>query len=212
MNNGYVPQTQFSIYKIDCEEVEAIFKISHSINKQEYTDKIISSLINSTTKIIKNKKIKPTIYEVKNDDFSGLIFKTNHIPIWRDLAQFLILNNEIKSENKKYEEDFILNGNVSYILFYALGKNVYALTGGYGSNYISKFCFKNFGLYLLPKILKKDSTVLKQITVNKLTGNQASSSRANRKSTNFHVEQDMSSVFRQLNVERSEELTSELQS
>lgn len=100
--------------------------------------------------------------------------------------------------------------NVSYILLYQNGETLYGMTGGYGSFYISKFIDRNFGLYLIPKIIKQDNPVLKQIIQNNLTGNQLSMHRANRKTTNFLVEQDMSSIYRQLYIEVDRKIAQEL--
>lgn len=200
MNKEYLPETQFSIYKIDFEEVENKFKIKHKSLDESYVEEIVEALINGTKKIL-DKKTNSISFHVKYTGFSGLIFKTIHNPVWKEVAQQIISGNEIKMEKKSIPPDFLTNSNVSYLLFYKQDDNLYAVTGGYGSNYVSKFTSKNFGLYLLPKIIKRDNPVLKQILENNLTGNQASTSRANRKSTSFILEQDMSSIFRQLCVE-----------
>lgn len=78
---------------------------------------------------------------------------------------------------------------------------MYACTGGYGSNYIGKFTVKNYGLYLLPKLIERNNPVVKSVIQNNLVGNQASTNKVNRKTTTLSLEQDMSSVFRQLTVE-----------
>lgn len=200
LSKEYLPETQFSIYKIDFEEVENTFKIQHKNTDESYIEKIVTALINGTKKIL-DKKSNSISFHVQYTGFSGLIFKTIHDPVWKEVAQQIISGNENKVEQNKIPKNFLTNSNVSYLLFYKQDDNLYAVTGGYGSNYVSKFTSKNFGLYLLPKIIKRDNPVLKQILENNLTGNQASTNRANRKSTSFITEQDMSSIFRQLCVE-----------
>lgn len=201
MNKECLPETQFSIYKVDFEEVENKFKIGHKNLDKGYIEEIITALVNGTEKIINKKPNSASSICVQYLGFSGLIFKTIHDPIWKEVAQQIIAGNENKINPNKIPENFLTNSNISYLLFYKFSDNLYAVTGGYGSNYISKFTSKNFGLYLLPKIIKRDNPVLKQILENNLTGNQASTNRANRKSTSFITEQDMSSIFRQLCVE-----------
>lgn len=136
---------------------------------------------------------------LKYNGFNGIIFKTVHIPAWKCVAEHFIANNEKNSEGNSGK--FLTNTNVSYVFLYKDSKNIYACIGGYGSNYISKFIVKNFGLYLLPKMIKKDNQVLKNVALNNLLGNQISSNRVNRNSTSVSAEQDMSSIFRQLTVE-----------
>ena len=87
---------------------------------------------------------------------------------------------------------------------------MFACTGGYGSNYISKFIVKNYGLYLLPKLIDRNHPVIKGMIQNNLVGNQASTNKVNRKSTAISVEQDMSSIFRQINVEAERALVEDI--
>ena len=76
--------------------------------------------------------------------FVGVVFKTTHEPAWKEVAEQLLSKENI---DKKDEESLLSNTNVSYVFFYQINNTVYACTGGYGSNYISKFVTKNFGLY-----------------------------------------------------------------
>lgn len=209
MSEKLNPETQFSIYKINFEEVEDTFNIKKNIEEIGYVEEVLTALINGTLKILRNKP-KCTVHEVKFKGFSGIIFKTIHDPIWKSVALQVIKNNEISKEQILNNEDFLTNSSISYVLFYPLNKDLFVLTGGYGSNYINKFTSKNFGLYLLPKIIKKNNHVLKQIIENNLTGNQASNHRSNRESTSFVTEQDMSSIFRQLAIEVDRKIAEEL--
>lgn len=209
LEKDFLPVTQFSIYKIDLEEVEKTFNIEKAKNNKKYIDEIENALIKSTEKII-SKKLNSAHVCVQYQGFNGIIFKTVHYPIWKNVAQQVIAGNERKSYSIEISDDFLSNSNISYLLLYRYADNIYVVTGGYGSNYISKFTSKNFGLYLLPKIIKRDNPVLKQILENNLTGNRASTNRANRKSTSFITEQDMSSIFRQLSVEVDRDVAKEL--
>ena len=65
----------------------------------------------------------------------------------------MILEGEAIEDNDNIGK--IKNESTSYILFYIVENNIYAMTGGRGSNYISKFIEKNFGLYLIPKLVDK---------------------------------------------------------
>ncbi len=201
-------ETQYSIYKINFETVETAFSnIPHGSNNTEYAENIITELINSITKTIKDKK-KSLLYAISYQGLKGVIFKTTHYPSWGNVAKQIINNNELQPQ--KIDEDFLTNTNVSYVYFYLCDDKVFAFTGGYGSNYISKFAEKNFGLYLLPKIINKDNSVIKSILQNNLLGNQTASQRTNKNSTSIQSEQDMSSIFRQLSIEATRDIAENL--
>lgn len=191
-------ETQFSIYKIDFDLVESIFDISGEQGTNEFLENVIAALINSVCYLVEKKRFSQ-IQRIQYQSFSGVVFKTVHEPAWKTVAEQMINNNEI--EEQEVEPWFLTNTNVSYILLYAVGSKLYACTGGYGSNYISKFTVKNYGLYLLPKLIDRNNPIIKSVIQNNLVGNQASTNKVNRKTTSLSLEQDMSSVFRQLTVE-----------
>lgn len=124
-------ETQYSIYKINFEAVENTFSsVSHGSNNAEYAENIIDVLINSTTKIIKDKH-KSLIYAISYQGLRGVIFKTTHYPSWGGVANQIISNNEAQSQ--KIDENFLTNTNVSYVYFYLCDNKVFAVTGGYGA-------------------------------------------------------------------------------
>lgn len=105
------------------------------------------------------------------------------------------------------EEDIDLsNTHISYILSYLKDDNIFLLTGGLGSNYISEYTQKNYGLYLLPKIMKENSPAIKSVLENKMSGNRLSSKHSNRNVTTINIENDMSSIFRELSLEIDKEM------
>lgn len=191
-------ETQFSIYKIDFDSVESTFDITGEKGTKEYLENIIAVIINSVCSLVR-KKPSSQIQQIQFQSFSGVVFKTVHEPAWKTVAEQIIANNEI--EGAEMAHGFLTNTNVSYILLCAVGSKLYACTGGYGSNYISKFVVKNYGLYLLPKLVERNNPIVKSVIQNNLVGNQASTNKVNRKTTSLSLEQDMSSVFRQLTVE-----------
>lgn len=194
-----IPKTQFSIYKVDTEKVISEF-LSDSDNKE--IKKILEVMLESVKKNrVKFKKFK----QIKYEGYDGVVFKTAHAPDWKSLLSQMLEGNELK-ENTEPSRDFLVNTNVSYILFYIYNDSLYVMTGGYGSFYIGKFVEKNYGLYLLPKILKKENPVVKNIIENNLTGNRSSTHRTNRSNTSFLTEQDLSSIYKQLNVEIDKEI------
>ncbi|TEB05668.1 hypothetical protein Psch_02709 [Pelotomaculum schinkii] len=208
MSSTNTPEAQFSIYQIDYERVSEIMPIVRKQGKKGYYEEIKAAIINSTLKILQEKR-NAEYKKVKYLGFEGVIFKTIHNPAWQDVVVQILSNNELSENEKDESRKFLLNVNVSYILLYQNGKILYGMTGGYGSKYISKFVNRNFGLYLIPKIIEQDNPVLKQIIQNNLTGNQLSIQRANRQTTNFLVEQDMSSIYRQLNIEVDRKIAQE---
>lgn len=209
MSSSNLPEAQFSIYRIDYERVSEVMTIAKKQAEKGYYEEIKAAIINSIVKILQEKS-NADYKKVMYFGFKGVIFKTRHNPAWQDVVIQILNNNELSKVKKDESRKFLLNVNVSYVLLYQNGETLYGMTGGYGSKYISKFIDRNFGLYLIPKIIKQDNPVLKQILQNNLTGNQLSTQRANRQTTNFLVEQDMSSIYRQLNIEVDRKIAEKL--
>jgi uncharacterized protein (TIGR04141 family) len=63
---------------------------------------------------------------------------------------------------------------------------------------------------LLPKLIGRDNQVIKSVEQNVLVGNQASTNKVNRNSTSVSVEQDMSGIFRQINVEADRNIAEDI--
>lgn len=202
-----IAETQFSIYKINLETVESKFRVKNKRGTDAYYVEIINAIVNSTSSIIEKKK-DSSQQKFKYKSFNGIIFKTVHKPSWEDVANQFMVGNELDCD--ELPTDFLQNTNVSYLFLCRMENNVYACTGGYGSNYINKFIVKNFGLYLLPKLISRDNQVIKSVTQNVLVGNQASTNKVNRNSTSVSVEQDMSGIFRQLIVEANRDIAEDI--
>lgn len=196
MPNTVDARAQFSIYKIDASAVITILKLQEDSSDRK---QLIPRLINHIKDVVTERK-GSKVYDIDYEGFTGLIFRTVHTPAWATLGGQLI-NASVPAVKDRELKSFLTNSNISYILFHASESHVYAMTGGFGSVYLKNFIVKNHGLYLLPKILDKNSPVLKQITDNNIIGNRASSSRHNRRGTSFAIEQDASNIFRQARVE-----------
>ena len=186
-------ETQFSIYKVDFERSIKYFE-------EEYDTKILSyseledKIINKIKKEISNRK-KNEIVNFDNNGFKGLVFKTYHYPTWCGMI-----------DNMLEDKIDLSNTHISYILTYKKDENIFLLTGGLGSNYISEYTQKNYGLYLLPKIMKENSPVIKSVLENRMSGNKLSSKHSNRNVTTISTENDMSSIFRELSLEINKEI------
>ena len=139
-----IAEAQFSIYKINYEAVEDTFNIKASKESNEYYDEVTHAIVNSISSIIKSK-FGSAQQIFKRNGFEGIVFKTVHVPAWKGIAEHFIEKNEI--EDDETSKMFLTNTNVSYVFLYRDSNNLYACTGGYGSNYISKFIVKNFGVY-----------------------------------------------------------------
>lgn len=186
-------ETQFSIYKVDFERSIKYFE-------EEYDTKILSyseledQILNTIKKEISNRK-KNEIVNFDNNGFKGLVFKTYHYPTWCGMI-----------DNMLEDKIDLSNTHISYILTYKKDENIFLLTGGLGSNYISEYTQKNYGLYLLPKIMKENSPVIKSVLENRMSGNKLSSKHSNRNVTTISTENDMSSIFRELSLEINKEI------
>ena len=209
MGTGGLATAQFSIYKISYEEVEREFVIDKTEDRNKYGQRVVTALINSVVKIIKGRAFSQH-HRVQYNGFSGVFFKTVHRPSWDGIAREMIEGNKYEEEQPDIAKGFLENTNVSYVLFFLYSGDIYAVTGGYGSNLINKFIEKNFGLYLIPKVINENNPVVKTIIQNNLLGNQTATQKTNKQSTSISLEQDMSSIFRQLNVEVGRDIAEEL--
>lgn len=180
-------ETQFSIYKVDYNRSEKYFE-DLGIKIESYNQlesKILEEIRNNV-----KKKNRNEIVDVDSTDFKGLVFKTFHYPTWYGMIDDII--------NGKIE---VSNTHISYVLTYLNSNNLFILTGGLGSNYIVEFTQKNYGLYLLPKIMHENSPTIKSVLENRMSGNRLSSKHSNRNVTTINVENDMSAIFRELSLE-----------
>ena len=186
-------EIQFSIYKVDYERSIKYFDEEHNIKISSYSE--LENNILDAIKMDVLKKRKNEVANFANNGFKGLVFKTYHYPTWYAMIENII------------EEDIDLsNTHISYILSYLKDDNIFLLTGGLGSNYISEYTQKNYGLYLLPKIMKENSPAIKSVLENRMSGNRLSSKHSNRNATTISIENDMSSIFRELSLEIDKEI------
>lgn len=186
-------ETQFSIYKVDFEKSVKYLDEEYNVKISSYTE-LESNILDMIKKDVLKKR-KNEVVDFTNNGFKGLVFKTYHYPTWYGMIDNMI------------EEDIDLsNTHISYVLSYLKDDNIFLLTGGLGSNYISEYTQKNYGLYLLPKIMKENSPVIKSVLENRMSGNKLSSKHSNRNVTTISTENDMSSIFRELSLEIDKEM------
>lgn len=186
-------ETQFSIYKVDFERSVKYFEEEYDINISSYME-LENQILDTIKKEVLNRK-RNEIVDFTNNGFRGLVFKTYHYPTWCGMI-----------DNMLEDKIDLSNTHISYILTYKKEENIFLLTGGLGSNYISEFTQKNYGLYLLPKIMKENSPVIKSVLENRMSGNKLSSKHFNRNVTTIITENDMSSIFRELSLEINKEM------
>lgn len=196
------PQTFFSIYKIDIGMVISEDDTKTSIN--EVRDRILTEIEEK----LNNKSTCNEVKEYSQGDFKVLVFQTENPPQWKGLIASFI---DATDEEEQLEYDGICsNISISYILLYIKGNGIYAMTGGYGSHYIENYIEKNFGLYLLPKLISKQTAVVKGVNEKNLTGNRLSTQQENRTATSILVEQNLSSIYSELVVELDKDKASDL--
>lgn len=186
-------ETQFSIYKVDFERSVKYFEEEYDINISSYME-LENQILDTIKKEVLNRK-RNEVVDFTNNGFRGLVFKTYHYPTWCGMI-----------DNMLEDKIDLSNTHISYILTYKKEENIFLLTGGLGSNYISEFTQKNYGLYLLPKIMKENSPVIKSVLENRMSGNKLSSKHSNRNVTTIITENDMSSIFRELSLEINKEM------
>ena len=192
---------QFSIYKINLEKVEEVISLKETDDANTIKNKIIKYLSNCI------KKGKDNVLISDYDEFSLMLIKSKRNPIWKNLVEYMINNGNITEDiyNKN-----IINESTSYILFTVIDNKIYAMTGGRGANYINKFIEKNYGLYLIPKIVEKNNPIIKKVVENNITGNNLSTERITKNVTSVSMEDSLGSIYRELNIQVSKEIAKKL--
>lgn len=192
---------QFSIYKINVEKVEETISLKEDENINDIKSKIIEYLRNCI------KKGRDNVLISDYDEFTLLLIKSKRNPIWKNMVEYMINNGKIIEDidNKK-----IINESTSYILFTIVDNKIYAMTGGRGANYISKFIEKNYGLYLIPKIVDKNNPIIRKVVENNITGNNLSTERITKNVTSVSMEDSLGSIYRELNIQVSKEIAKKL--
>ncbi len=192
---------QFSIYKINVEKVEETISLKEDENINDIKSKIIEYLRNCI------KKGRDNVLISDYDEFTLMLIKSKRNPIWKNMVEYMINNGKIieNIDNKK-----IINESTSYILFTIVDNKIYAMTGGRGANYISKFIEKNYGLYLIPKIVDKNNPIIRKVVENNITGNNLSTERITKNVTSVSMEDSLGSIYRELNIQVSKEIAKKL--
>ena len=192
---------QFSIYKINVEKVEDKISLKEEENANSIKSKIIEYLRNCI------KKGKDNVLISDYDDFTLMLIKSKRNPIWKNIVEYMINNGNVLENIDNYK---IINESTSYILFTVVDNKIYAMTGGRGANYISKFIEKNYGLYLIPKIVEKNNPIIKKVVENNITGNNLSTERITKNVTSVSMEDSLGSIYRELNIQVSKEIAKKL--
>ena len=113
-------ETQFSVYKIDLGQFMSIEGMKEKTGEQRVVD-IINYLITDIKKEI-TKKENAEYEDINVSDVKGIVYKTINVPAWDGMI--LGLFNKMDKETPFTIE----NTNVSYILFYGVNENIYAMT------------------------------------------------------------------------------------
>lgn len=192
---------QFSIYKINLERVKEKLDITKNISVIELKDNIISYIRNYI------KKGNDNVLISDYDDFSLMLIKSKRNPIWKTMVEKMIKDGNVVEDI--IDRD-ILNMSTSYILVAIVEKKIYVMTGGRGANYINKFIEKNYGLYLIPKIVDKNNPIIKKIVENNISGNNLSTERITKNATSVSTENRLGSIYRELSVQVSKDIAKKI--
>ena len=192
---------QFSIYKINEEKAKELLDVNQEKNIEELKNNIIEYLKNCIRK--GNDNVLISDY----DEFSLMLIKSKRNPIWKHIVEKMINDGNIIEDIKNKN---ILNESTSYILFTIVEGKIYAMTGGRGANYINKFIEKNYGLYLIPKIVDKNNPIIKKVVENNITGNNLSTERITKNVTSVSMEDRLGSIYRELNIQVSKDIAKKL--
>ena len=194
----------FSIYKINLEKVK---KKTCPETENPTFKTLFDKLISRIEECVKEKS-DGYINTINYPDFRGVVYRTEVAPKWKTLIENMSAYTEI--ESGKQDVSWIVNTNVSYILFHECNEQIYAVTGGYGHNIIKEYIERNWGLYLVTKFVQKEDAIIRELRENYLFGNTSTLSKANRNNTNFVVEKEISAIYNEIFVELDKEEIAEL--
>lgn len=195
-------EVQFSIYRISKQQ---ILDILDNVDESSTTEELLDKIIFYLECYIKKSNGRDNVKKNIKNDYYILFIKSRREPIWKNLILNMLEMNE---EDEKLFK--IFNDSSSYIIFKIVDNEIYVMTGGRGSNYISKFIEKNFGLYLIPKLIQKNNSVLKRIVENNTSGNNLTTRRVTKNMSSLVAESNIGSIYKELSIQISSELAPKL--
>lgn len=158
----------------------------------EIVDEIIS-IANADGNKFKPADLNGTSFE----DFSIKIYYSHakYPPKWRGFLEPLL--------DKTTPLATCENRSHSYVCFIGFEKDVYAVTGGFGSLAVTRFMVPNFGLEIIVRLFDANSKVVKSIHDRGLTGNVLGQARFFRGDQKFSDENPFGKIFKQIQAELS---------
>lgn len=195
-------EIQFSIYKISKQQ---ILDNLDNVDATNTTEELLDKLLFYLECYINKSNGRDHVKKNEKNGFYIFFIKSRREPIWKPLLLNLM---EMTEENETIFK--IFNDSSSYIIFKIVADEIYVMTGGRGSNYISKFIEKNFGLYLLPKLIQRNNPVLKRIVENNTSGNNLTTRRVTKNMSSLVAESNIGSIYKELSIQVSNELAPKL--
>lgn len=195
-------EIQFSIYKISKQQ---ILDNLDNVDETNTTEELLDKLLFYLECYIKKSNGRDHVKKNEKNGFYIFFIKSRREPIWKPLILNLM---EMTEESETIFK--IFNDSSSYIIFKIVAEEIYVMTGGRGSNYISKFIEKNFGLYLLPKLIQRNNPVLKRIVENNTSGNNLTTRRVTKNMSSLVAESNIGSIYKELSIQVSNELAPKL--
>lgn len=195
-------EIQFSIYKISKQQ---ILDNLDNVDETNSTEELLNKLLFYLECYINKSGGRDHVKKNEKNGYYIFFIKSRREPIWKSLILNLM---EMTEENETIFK--IFNDSSSYIIFKIVDDEIYVMTGGRGSNYISKFIEKNFGLYLLPKLIQKNNPVLKRIVENNTSGNNLTTRRVTKNMSSLVAESNIGSIYKELSIQISNELAPKL--
>lgn len=119
-------------------------------------------------------------------------------PKWRGFLEPILdkRSNLANAENISY----------SYVCFVGLDDNIYAVTGGFGGQKVSRFMIPDFGLEILVRLFDRNSKVVKSIQDRGLTGNVLGQTKFYRGDQRVSDENQFGKIFKQVQADLNKEL------
>lgn len=193
-------EIQFSIYKLS---KELIIKNNDNIDEKTNTKDMLNILINNLENGIRGKHHDTTeLFE--KEDYIGILVKKKRNPEWHTLI------GEMMGLTPKVRNSRIVNESVSFILFRIVNDEIYATTGGSGSQYLTRIKEKSYGKDLTPKMTQLNDMIIKSITEDNISGADLATKRVKKGISSVSQERESNKIPKELSLIVGADFLSEL--
>lgn len=175
----------------------------HLVNTDQFEGTGFEEIVDEIISIANENDAGLRVSNLSRKDFGNYKVRiyysyAKYPPKWRDFLEPILDKNSVlaKCENQSY----------SYACFIGYDKNVYVITGGFGSLVVGRFMVPNFGLEILVRLFERDSKVVKHIQERGFTGNVLGQTKFYRGDQRFSDENQFGKILKKVQAELNKKI------